>query len=51
MYKKLTDYPLIVQVITIPLTYTLAIFKILVTIPIVVISKCNKLINDTENKQ
>jgi len=48
MRKNLNDYPFIVQVITLPLTWFLAILKILIMIPIWVTAKCNTIIEDVE---
>jgi hypothetical protein len=43
--KKLNDYPLWVQVICIPLIYVVMVLKVVILIPLLVISYCNNIIN------
>jgi hypothetical protein len=48
MKKNLNNYPFIVQLITLPLTWFIAILKILIMIPIWITAKCNTIIEDVE---
>lgn len=48
MKKNLNNYPFITQVITLPLTWFIAILKILIMIPIWITAKCNAIIEDVE---
>ena len=48
MKKGLNSYPFIVQVITLPFTWVIAILKVLVMIPVWVISKCNGIMENVE---
>jgi hypothetical protein len=45
MEKGLNKYPFIVQVIAMPITWVIAILKVLIVIPIFVIAKCNAIMN------
>jgi hypothetical protein len=48
MKEGLNKYPFIVQVICLPITWTIAILKILVAIPAWIIAKCNGIMEDIE---
>jgi hypothetical protein len=44
----LNKYPFLVQVICLPITWLIAILKILVVIPIWITAKCNEVIKNIE---
>lgn len=48
MRTGLNKYPFIVQVICLPLIWTIAIFKVLIAIPIWITAKCNGVIERIE---
>jgi hypothetical protein len=41
MKNGLNKYPFLVQVICLPITWTIAILKVLVAIPVWIVAKCN----------
>ena len=47
--KRLSDYPIYIQVMAMPFMWIVAVFKILYTIPIVIIGKCNDIANKFES--
>jgi hypothetical protein len=48
MKEGLNRYPFIVQVICLPITWTIAILKILVAVPAWITAKCNGIMEDIE---
>jgi hypothetical protein len=46
MKQNLNSYPFLVQIVCIPIIWIIAVFKILITIPILIIGKCNSIINN-----
>ena len=48
MDKKLKDYSIWVQILTIPFTWAYMIIKVLITVPIVVVVKCNTFMYELE---
>lgn len=49
--KGLNKHPFWAELVVLPLTYTVAILKLLVMIPTWIIAKCNDILNSIENQE
>lgn len=49
--KKKKEVPFVVEILLLPITWSMMIFKVLVTIPMIVIAFCNSLHDTIEYKK